>query len=130
LNYRRLGPAVAVRDEKGEQMVVVPLNQAEKEARIARPILGSVDTNWALYAAGGGLLAGGLLLLTGNRRAGLITAASGTALALLDQQETVREWWNAMPAYIDKAQHLLGKLEEGVAEIAQQRERLHRILTQ
>jgi hypothetical protein len=69
-------------------MVVVPLNQAEKEARIERQSCGTQGTSWALYAAGGSLLAGGLLLLTGNRRAGLVTAASGTALALLDQQDT------------------------------------------
>jgi hypothetical protein len=111
-------------------MVVVPLNQAEKEARIKQQSCGPEGKNWALYAAGGSLLAGGILLLTGNRRAGLVTAASGTALALLDQQETVRALWNALPGYIDRAQDLLGKVEETVVEVAQQRERLHRILTQ
>jgi hypothetical protein len=89
----------------------------------------SEGTSWARLAAGGSLLAGGLLLLTGNRRAGLVTAAAGTALAVLDQQETVKAWWNALPGYIEQAQHVLGKLEEGVAEVAAQRERLHRILT-
>jgi|HubBroStandDraft_1064217.scaffolds.fasta_scaffold153687_1 hypothetical protein len=111
-------------------MVVVPLNQAEKEARMERQSWRPEGKNWALYAASGSLLAGGILLVTGNRRAGLITAASGTVLALLDQQDTVREWWNALPGYIDKAQDILGKVEETVAEVSQQRDRLHKILTQ
>jgi hypothetical protein len=110
-------------------MVVVPLNQADKETRAKQQSRVSEGSNWALYAAGGSLLAGGLLLLTGNRRAGLVTAASGTALAMLDQQETIRELWNALPGYIEKTQQLLGQVEEGVAELAQQRERLHKILT-
>jgi hypothetical protein len=127
--YRPLGSGVAARDKKGEKMAVVPLNRTEYEARSERNICESEGTNWARFAAGGSLLAGGLLLLTGNRRAGLVTAAAGTALAVLDQQETVKAWWNAMPGYIEQAQRVLGKVEEGVGEVAAQRERLHRILT-
>jgi len=111
-------------------MVVVPLTRMENEARNNRRICASTDMNWARLAAGGSLLAGGLLLLTGNRRAGLAVAASGTALALLDQQEMVREWWDSLPEYIDKVQHLLGQAEQTVAEVAAQRERLHKILTE
>jgi hypothetical protein len=109
-------------------MTVVPLNRMESEAKKNRRIVESEDTNWALYAAAGSLVAGGILLITGNRRAGLVTAASGAALALLDQQETVREWWNAMPGYIDSVQQVLGQVEQTVAEVAEQRARLHRIL--
>jgi hypothetical protein len=50
-------------------------------------------------------------------------------LALLDQQETVRSWWNALPGYIDSVQNVLGQVEQTVAEVAEQRERLHRILS-
>jgi len=110
-------------------MAVVPLNRSEFDARNERNICESEGTNWARFAAGGSLLAGGLLLLTGNRRAGLVTAAAGTALAVLDQQETVKAWWNALPGYIEQAQHALGQVEETVAEVGAQRERLHRILT-
>jgi hypothetical protein len=127
--YRPLGPGVAARDKKGEQMVVVPLTQPEREVMNERRICESEGTNWARFAAGGSLLAGGVLLLTGNRRAGLVTAAAGTALAVLDQQETVKAWWNALPGYIEQAQHVLGQVEETVAEVGAQRERLHRILT-
>jgi hypothetical protein len=85
--------------------------------------------NWARVAAGGTLLAGGLLMLTGNRKAGLVTAASGAALAILDQQETVKAWWGALPFYIDTVQRVLVQAEQTVAEVAAQRERLHRILS-
>ena len=110
-------------------MVVVPLTQPEKQSKIQRISSAVEGTNWARAAAGGSLLAGGLLLLTGNRKAALVAAASGTALAMLDQQETVKAWWNALPGYIDTIQQLLGQVEQTVAEVSAQRERLHKILT-
>ena len=108
-------------------MVVVPLSRMESDAKINRRILESENTNWARIAAGGSLLASGLLLLTGNRKAGLVTAAAGTALALLDQQETVKAWWDALPGYIDDAQCALGKVEATVSELEQQRARLYAV---
>jgi phage shock protein A len=41
----------------------------------------------------------------------------------------VKTWWNALPGYIDTVQQLLDQVEQTVAEVAAQRERLHRILT-
>jgi hypothetical protein len=108
-------------------MVVVPLTQPE--SRIERHIAEAEGPNWVRIAAGGALLAGGLLLLTGNKRAGLITAAAGTALALVDQKDAVLDLWEALPGYIDQAQSVLGKVERTVAELSDQRERLHTILT-
>jgi urease accessory protein UreE len=110
-------------------MVVVPLTQPERETAIDRRRSDSDAMNWARFAAGGTLLAGGVLMLTGNRKAGLVTAASGAALAILDQQETVKAWWDALPGYIDKVQHVLGQVEQTVAEVAAQRERIHQILS-
>ena len=110
-------------------MVVVPLTQSEKESRIVRTSSRLEDTNLARVAAGGGLLAGGLLLLTGHRKAGLFAAASGTALALLDQQEVVRGWWEALPGYIEKVQQVVVQVEEAVNEVSSQRERLHQTLS-
>jgi hypothetical protein len=109
-------------------MVVVPLSRMENEAKNNRRIFECEGTNWARIAAGGSLLAGGLLLLTGNRKAGLVTAASGTALALLDQQEMVKVWWDALPGCIDKVQDLLGRVEAVVSELENQRARLDSIL--
>jgi hypothetical protein len=100
----------------------------ESDAKSNRRILECEGTNWARMAAAGSLLAGGVLLLTGNKKAGLVTAASGTALALLDQQETVKLWWDALPGYIDKVQDLLGRVEASVSELEGQRVRLEKIL--
>lgn len=110
-------------------MAVVPLSRSENQARSDWHLSEVAGTDFARIAAGGSLLASALLLLAGKRKAGLVAAAAGTALAVLDQQETVKEWWNALPGYIDRAQGLLGKVEESVGEVAAQRERLHRILT-
>lgn len=110
-------------------MAVVPMSRMESQVRTKRRICESEGANWARIAAGGSLLASGLLLLTGNRRAGLATAAVGTALAVLDQQEVVKALWNALPDYVDQAQRVLGQVEETVVELAMQRDRLHTILT-
>jgi len=71
-----------------------------------------------------------MLLLAGQRRAGLVAAASGTALALLDQKETLRSWWNLLPGFIDDVQRVLGQVQGGVEDIAAKRETLRQILTQ
>src|SRR5580692_12686376 len=64
---------------------------ANPKASNAEPV------DWVNLAAGSALLVGGLLFLTEKRRAGIAVAAAGTALALLDQQEAVRTWWNRIP---------------------------------
>src|ERR1039458_168765 len=110
-------------------MVVVPLPQPENEFTHAPRTRKSEQVNWVRIAAAGTLVAGGLLLLNGRRRAGLAVAASGTALAMLDQQELLRAWWNALPGYIDDLQGMLGKVQNTVDELSSQRERLHRILS-
>jgi hypothetical protein len=101
----------------------------ENEAKSNRRIFEHEGPNWVRMAAGGSLLAGGLMLLTSNRKAGMVTAAAGTALALLDQQETVKLWWDALPGYIDKVQDLLGRVEATVSELDGQRARLEKILS-
>lgn len=109
-------------------MVVLPLpksvNSSDTEVRTSN----ATATNWAGIAAGGTLLASGLLLLTGRRRAGLVAAATGTTLALLDQQELVRSWWNLLPGYIDSVQRALSQMQAGVEDVAAKRETLRKIL--
>ena len=58
----------------------------------------------------------------------MVAAASGTALALLDQQQTLHSWWNALPGYIDQVQDVLAKVQETVNEVAAKREDLRRVL--
>ena len=110
-------------------MVVVPLPQPENEFAPARRGRKTEPPNWVRIAASGSLVAGGLLMLNGRHRAGLAVAASGTALAMLDQKEVLRALWNAIPHYIDELQGLLGKVQNTVDELSVQREQLHRILS-
>jgi uncharacterized protein (DUF1697 family) len=85
--------------------------------------------NWVGFAAAGTLVASGALLLAGKRRAGMVAAASGTALALLDQQETLRSWWNTLPGYLEEVQRMLSQVQGTVDELAAQREKLRRVLS-
>jgi len=109
-------------------MAQVPFTRTENAAKADGVLVGAAGAEWARIAAGGSLLASALLLLAGKRRAGLVAAAAGTTLAMLDQQDTVRELWNALPTYIDKAQGVLGKVDATVAEVAAQHQRLQKIL--
>jgi hypothetical protein len=46
----------------------------------------------------------------------------GTALAMIDQQETVRVWWNTLLVYLDEAQSFLNRVQGAVDDVtAQQR---------
>jgi len=107
-------------------MVVVPLSRNASEAA---PCACDAETRyWIRTAAAGTLAASGVLLLSGKHRAGLVAAASGTALAMLDQKETVRSWWKMLPGYLDDIQRLLRQAQDTVDELATQREKLRRIL--
>jgi hypothetical protein len=110
-------------------MVVVPLSQSTKENGVTVRAHEIESTNWTRVAAAGAIVAGGLLLLTGWRRAGLITAASGTVVTLLDQQDTVRTWWTHIPGFIDDFQRMLAQVEGTVQDIDAKRESLRQILS-
>jgi hypothetical protein len=84
--------------------------------------------DWIKVAACGSLITGALLLLSGQKRAGAVMAASGTALALLDHETTLRNWWEAMPGYVDRAQSMLGQVQDVVEGIAEKGESLRRVL--
>jgi len=108
-------------------MVVVPLSHPEKELQATGKVVSSEGTNWVTLAAAGSLVAGGLLMLTGSRKAGTVAAVSGTTLLLLDQQDLLRTWWNAIPGHIEDVQKVLGKVQASVNEVSAQRDRLHRV---
>ena len=110
-------------------MAVVPLTKPVAVNTPAEPLpCASKSTNWVLLAAAGTLATSGVLLANRKRRAGLVTAAAGTALAMLDQQEAVRKWWDALPACLTEAQNILARVQTGLDDIAAQRERLHQLL--
>jgi hypothetical protein len=82
------------------------------------------DKEWMGAAVGGTLLLGSVLLISGKRRAGLMVTAAGTALALLEEQDTVRAWWNALPQYLDDAQRLLNQAQMTIDDLSAKRDRL------
>lgn len=115
-------------------MVVLPLSKlsGDFDADMGAPRAGADSNpnsmNWLRIASAATLLTGGALLLGGKRRAGLFVAATGTALAVLDQQDTLSKWWSLLPTYIDDIQNLLNQAEGAVEEFAAQREKLSQAL--
>lgn len=109
-------------------MVVLPLEKKTSGARVKSVAEQDVESNLVGYTAGVSLIAGGVLLLAGRRRAGLVAASTGAALAMLDQNQTVRSWWHTLPSYIDEVQRMLGMVQNAVNDMAAKRETLHRIL--
>ncbi|MGD0481872.1 MAG: hypothetical protein ABSA42_16995 [Terracidiphilus sp.] len=108
-------------------MVVVPLsksvsNAGESCASEAKSM------SWVRIAAAGTLAASGVLLVAGKRRAGLLTAVTGAALLMLDQQEVVSQWWNALPGCLEEMQGMLGRAQAAVDDLSVQGEKLRRVL--
>jgi hypothetical protein len=110
-------------------MVVVPLSKGTDEKGGAMPGNGSNSTNWLRLAAAGTLAASGALMITGNRRAGLVTAVSGVALAVIDQHDTVCKWWDALPGFLEELQGLLSKTQAAVEDLSAQSEKLRHAMT-
>lgn len=105
-------------------MAVVQISETINDPELAPATSDSASDDWLLYAAAGTLVAAGVLLVTGNRKAGLVVAASGAALAMLDQQETVEACWDALPGYIEEIQGFLARVQGTVEEVAAQGARL------
>lgn len=99
-----------------------PHNPTTPAARKEEP------ANWLRFASAATLVAGGALLLSGRKRVGLVIAATGATMAMIDQQEAIKEWWAEMPRYIGEAQKVLTQICETVDELAVQREKLGRVL--
>ncbi len=109
-------------------MVVVPLSKETNELGGAPPAGAASAPNWILIAAASTLAASGAMLLTGNRRAGLVAAAAGTALAMLDQRETVCAWWGTLPGYLEELQGLLNRAQLAVDDLSTQSQKLRRVI--
>jgi hypothetical protein len=82
------------------------------------------EPDWMGIAVGGSFLIGSLLLLGGKKKAGLVVTAGAMALTALDQQETIREWWNTLPGYLDDAQRLLDQAQSTIEDLAAKRDKL------
>jgi hypothetical protein len=119
-------------------MVVVPLSQSTTETAssqaaaykpLAVPHHAKHDRlNAVRVAAVGALTLSGVLLMSGRKRAGLVAAVSGTALAMLDQQESLKAWWETLPVYLDEVQLMLSRAQGAVENAAAQRDKLHKLI--
>jgi hypothetical protein len=109
-------------------MVAAPLLEETNGTQLDPAGIRGDKLNWVSYAAGASLVAGGLLLLAGKRRAGMVAASAGTALALLDQKETLSSWWVALPVYLEEVEGTLNQVQNAVNDLAAKRQALHRIL--
>jgi hypothetical protein len=106
-------------------MSAIPLPTREySEARAESSAQSLKEADWMRIGVGSTLLAGSLLLLTGKRRLGLVVTAAGTALAMLEHKEVVREWWDALPEYLDKAQSLLDQAQETIDDVTAKRDKV------
>ena len=108
-------------------MVVVPLTKSTSTARESCAS-GASSRHWVGMVGAGTLVASGVLLVAGKRRAGLLTALTGAALVMLDQQEVVSQWWNALPGCLEEMQRTLGRAQAAVEDLSVQGEKLRRVL--
>ncbi len=116
-------------------MVVVPLSKMPDSFNVDphAPHVsgqGSDDSslNWLRVTSATALVAGGALLLTGRRRLGLLTAATGVSLAMIEQQETMKKWWVLLPSYLAQVQGIISEVESAVEQFAEQREKIGNVL--
>jgi hypothetical protein len=109
-------------------VVVVPLSKTASNARETRA--SKADSGrWVGMVAACTLATSGALFVAGKRRAGLVTALSGAALAMIDQHEVVGKYWNALPGYLDGIQSVLGRAQAAVEDLTVQSEKLRRVLS-
>jgi hypothetical protein len=110
-------------------MAIAAFPDGEKRTARITQMPRTANVNWVEVAACGSLIAGGLLLLSSQKRAGLVMAASGTALAMLEHEETLRRWWEALPGYVDRAQQMFEQVQDVVDSVAEKSESLRRVLS-
>lgn len=104
-------------------MSAVPLpNYPESHAETCAESLKKQD--WMRIGAGSTLLTGSILLLRGKHRAGLLLTVTGAALAMLNNKEIVAEWWEALPRYLDKAQHMIEQTQHTIDDLTEKRDKV------
>ena len=86
------------------------------------------DMHWTRAVAAGSFIASVFLLFSGRRKAALAIAAAGTAVALMEDPDAIRSFWNTLPEYVASGQKFLGRVEGFVEELAAQGEKLRSTL--
>ncbi len=75
---------------------------------------------WTRSLAAGTLVASAVLLVLGKRKAALAVAAAGGAVALIEDPDGVRKFWNEVPNYVQAGQKMLGRFEGLIEQVAEQ----------
>src|SRR5271165_4117530 len=78
------------------------------------------EAPWTRSLAAGTLLASAILLVLGKRKAALAVAAAGGAVALIEDPDSVRRFWNDIPSYVQAGQKMLGRFEGLIEQVAAQ----------
>jgi hypothetical protein len=87
------------------------------------------NTQWTRALAAGSLVAGAVLLFTGRRKAALAVAVAGTAVAMLEKPEVVKEIWDNSPKYLRAGQDFLLRAEDVVGDLKAKGEKLKEMLS-
>ena len=95
------------------------------ESHIPEP---GADFPWTRAVAAGSLIASAYLLFTGRRKTALAIAAAGTAVAVLETPAAVREFSDNVPGYVRAGQDLLTRVEHFCEDVAEQGEKLRRMV--
>lgn len=83
---------------------------------------------WTRSLAAGTLLTSAILLALGRRKAALAAAAAGGAVALIEDPESVRKFWNDIPSYVQAGQRMLARFEGVIEQVAEQGDSLKDML--
>ena len=87
------------------------------------------DMHWTRGVAAGSLLVSAVLLITGRRKSGLALAAAGAAVALLENPEAVRDFWEQIPRLLRSSQDFLVRIEDFMEELNKQGVRLRKTVS-
>ena len=105
----------------------LPANASRGVADTFKGITSS-EPNWPRLVSAGALITGAVLLATGKRKAGIAMTAVGATAALLEDKETTLEIWNQIPQYIQTGEQVLGRIERFVLDIAEQGDRIRKMI--
>ncbi len=82
------------------------------------------DVSLTRTGAAGSLVASACLLMTGRRKGALLAALAAGALMVLDNPDAARDLWDRVPGYLRRTEDFLVKLEDTVAQVQAQGEKL------
>jgi hypothetical protein len=109
-------------NERGMSLSPLP---KQIEARLP----GSVrQAPWTRSVAVGTLVSSAVLLALGRRKAAVAVAAAGGAIALLEDPDGVRRFWDDIPNYVQSGQRALGRVEGLIEQVAEQGGQLREML--